>query len=34
MATLAQMLAAVVIALLIGIPLGIIAGRSKRFAAS
>ncbi|MDO8484853.1 MAG: ABC transporter permease subunit [Candidatus Limnocylindrales bacterium] len=33
MDTLAQMLAAVVIALLIGIPLGIIGGRSKRFAA-
>ncbi len=33
MTTLAQMLAAVVIALLIGIPLGIVAGRSKRFAA-
>ncbi len=31
MTTLAQMLAAVVIALLIGIPLGIVAGRSKRF---
>lgn len=33
MATLALMLAAVVIALIIGIPLGIIAGRSRRFAA-
>ncbi len=33
MATLALMLAAVVIALLIGIPLGILAGRSDRFAA-
>ena len=33
MATLAQMLAAVVISLLIGIPLGIIGGQSKRFAA-
>ena len=33
METLALMLAAVVIALIIGIPLGIIAGRSKRFAA-
>ncbi len=33
MATLALMLAAVVIALLIGIPLGILAGRSRRFAA-
>ena len=34
MATLAQMLAAVLISLLIGIPLGIIAGRSRRFAAA
>ena len=34
MATLAQMLAAVLISLLVGIPLGIIAGRSKRFAAA
>lgn len=34
MATLAQMLAAVIIALLIGIPLGIVAGRSRRFAAA
>lgn len=33
METLALMLAAVVIALIIGIPLGIVAGRSKRFAA-
>ncbi len=33
MATLALMLSAVIIALVIGIPLGIIAGRSKRFAA-
>jgi len=33
MATLAQMLAAVVIALAIGIPLGIVAGRSPRFLA-
>jgi glycine betaine/proline transport system permease protein len=34
MATLAQMLAAVVIALAIGIPVGIVAGRSPRFAAA
>ena len=34
MATLAQMLAAVLIALLVGIPLGIVAGRSQRFAAA
>ena len=34
MATLAQMLAAVLISLLVGIPLGIVAGRSKRFAAA
>ena len=33
MQTLAQMLAAVVIALAVGIPLGIVAGRSKRFLA-
>jgi glycine betaine/proline transport system permease protein len=33
METLAQMLAAVLIALIVGIPLGIIGGRSKRFAA-
>ena len=34
MATLAQMLAAVLISLLIGIPLGIVAGRSRRFASA
>ena len=34
MATLSQMLAAVLISLLIGIPLGIVAGRSRRFAAA
>jgi glycine betaine/proline transport system permease protein len=34
MATLAQMLAAVLISLLIGIPLGVIAGRTPRFAAA
>ena len=34
MTTLAQMLAAVIIALLIGIPLGIVAGRSRRFASA
>ena len=34
MATLAQMLAAVVLSLAIGIPLGIVAGRSRRFASA